>query len=41
MRRLIAALTATAHLANRCRLALRYMRKLNYSAHLAWIKAAR
>lgn len=34
MRRLIA-------IAARCMRAWRYMRRLHYSAHLAWIKAAR
>ncbi len=45
MRRLIAAalanLRATGRLIARCWLAARYMRKLNYSRHLAWHKAAR
>lgn len=34
MRRLITLLSRTVR-------AWRYMRRLNYSAHLAWIKAAR
>lgn len=40
-RRLIAATTRAAHFVTRCRTALRYMHKLNYSWRLAWAKAAR
>lgn len=45
MRRLITALLAglrhTGRLVARCWLTARYMRRLHYSRHLAWHKAAR
>ena len=41
MRRLIAALQGLRSFLERAALCLRYMRRLNYSFHLAWLKAAR
>lgn len=40
-RRLTSILIRVACLVARCWIALRYMRKLNYSRRLAWAKAAR
>ncbi len=38
---LLAGLRAAGRFAARCWLAARYMRRLGYSRHLAWHKAAR